>query len=135
MGADKPQEKFEGTESVRSIGPLWILGESQSRMPDGDPANMIITLGFSPLKGHYVGTWIGSMMNYLWVYKGTMDPTQKILTLEAQGPDMSGDNSQMRNYKDVIEIKTPDHRTLTSHHQDAQGQWHSFMQAHYYRVA
>ncbi len=41
---------------------------------------------------------------------------------------------QTANYRDVIEILDEEHRTLTSYGQDANGQWHEFMKAHYTRL-
>ena len=35
MGPGKPNEKFKGTESVRSLDGLWILAEGQGEMPGG----------------------------------------------------------------------------------------------------
>jgi hypothetical protein len=36
-------------------------------------------------------------------------------------------------YQDVIELKSDDHRTLTSHMQGEDGTWQPFMTAHYRR--
>ncbi|MGH8728980.1 MAG: DUF1579 domain-containing protein, partial [Burkholderiales bacterium] len=88
MGPGKPNEKFKGTESVRSLGGLWILAEGRGEMPGGGAATMLITLGYDPQRKRYVGTWIGSMMTYLWVYDGGLDAAGKVLTLNAEGPDM-----------------------------------------------
>src|SRR5512143_4138160 len=67
MEPGKPPEKFTGTERVRPVGDLWVLGESEGQMPGG-PGSSVVLLGFDPAKGHYVGTWAGSMMPNLWVY-------------------------------------------------------------------
>jgi uncharacterized protein DUF1579 len=45
-----------------------------------------MTLGYDPEKKQYVGTWVGSMMSYLWVYDGSLDAEEKVLTLNAEGP-------------------------------------------------
>ena len=70
MEPGKPPEKCTGTERVRSLGGLWIVGEGQGEMPGGGLATMILTLGYDPARKRYVGTWIGSMMSHLWVYDG-----------------------------------------------------------------
>ena len=114
MGADKPPEKATGTESVRSLGGLWILAEGQGEMPGCGMATTLLTLGYDPQKHHYIGTWVGSMMTHLWVYEGELDVIEKVLTLNTQGPAMSGEG-KMAKYKDVIEFKSDDHRVLTSH--------------------
>ena len=48
MGPGKPPESFAGTESVRSVGDLWILGEGRGTTPGGEPAISFMTLGFDP---------------------------------------------------------------------------------------
>jgi Protein of unknown function (DUF1579) len=132
MEPGKPPEKFRGTESVRSLGGLWILAEGEGEMPGGGAATMMLTLGYDPQKKRYVGTWIGSMMTHLWVYDGALDAAERVLTLEAEGPSMAGEG-KMAKYKDVIEFKSDDHRVLTSHMLGEDGQWHGFMTAHYRR--
>ncbi|NCJ07897.1 DUF1579 domain-containing protein [Synechococcales cyanobacterium C] len=131
MGSDQPIEKSTGTEQVKSLGGFWVVAEGQGEMC-GSLATTIMTLGYDPHKQHYVGTWIGSMMSHLWIYAGELDPTGQVLTLNSEGPAMSGDG-KMAQYKDVIEFKSPDHRVLTSHCLGDDGQWHQFMTANYHR--
>lgn len=137
-GPDQPPMKFEGTETVRSIGGLWVQGEGRGQMPDGDPATMIITIGYDPHKKRYVGTWIGSMMAYQWVYEGDLDASGKVLTLNSVGPkfgeDGTADWSQMIQYKDVIEFHDDDHRTLSGHFLGEDGQWVQMMATNYRRA-
>lgn len=94
---------------------------------------MMLTLGYDPAKGCFVGTWVGSMMTHLWVYDGFLDETGKVLTLEAEGPDMSGAGGKMAKYRDVITMESDDHRVLTSHMLGVDGKWQPFMTAHYRR--
>jgi len=135
MGPDKPAEKFKGTETIRTLGGLWMIAESQGEMPGGGTAQMVITLGFDPAKGRFVGTFIGSMMTYLWVYDGELDAAGKTLTLSAEGPDMSpgAKPGKMVQYRDVIEIVSKDHHILRSLGQSEDGSWVQFMEAHYRR--
>jgi Protein of unknown function (DUF1579) len=132
MGPDQPPEKSSGTESVRSLDGLWILAEGQGEMPGCGAVTTILTLGYDPQKQRYVGTWVGSMMNYLWIYDGEMDAAGQVLTLSAEGPSMMADD-KMGKYRDVIEFKSDDHRVLTSHMLGNDGQWHQFMTANYRR--
>ena len=132
MGPDGPVEKFETTESVRSLEGVWVVCEGRGEMPAGAPSTTIMTLGYDPAKGRYVGTWIGSMMTYLWVYDGWLDPTGRVLTLEAEGPDMEEDGKLAR-YRDVIEIKSDDYRTMTAQVLGSDGEWRGFMTAYYHR--
>jgi hypothetical protein len=131
-GPKQPAAKLKGVESVRSLGGLWVLGEGRGPMPDGGEAVTMLTLGYDPEKKRFVGTWIGSMMNFLWVYDGELDPTGKVLTLNAEGPDMEG-TDQMAQYRDVIEFEGPDCRFLTSHLLGEDGKWQQFMRAEYRR--
>src|SRR5690606_862870 len=95
---------------------------------------MQLTLGYDPQKKRFVGTWIGSMMNYLWVYEGDLDASGKVLTLNATGPVMMGPaTGTMAKYQDVITIVGPDERTLTGRQQQPDGTWLQFMQATYKR--
>jgi len=132
MGPDQPPFKSQGTETVRSLGGLWTLGEGQGEMPGGGIGYTLMTLGYDPLKKRFVGTFIGSMMTYLWLYDGALDEAANKLTLDAEGPSMS-DDGKMVKYQDIIEFKNDDHRTLSSQYLGDDGQWHHFMTAHYRR--
>jgi hypothetical protein len=132
MEPGQPPSRFEGSESVRSLGGLWILAEGQGEMPGCGAATTVLTLGYDPQKQRYVGTWIGSMMTHLWVYDGAPDEAGRVLTLNAEGPHMT-DAGKMAQYKDVIEFKSDDHRVLTSSMLGDDGEWHKFMVAHYWR--
>jgi hypothetical protein len=123
-------ETSTGIERVRSLGKLWIAAEGEWEQCEG---TTLLTLGYDPRNQRYVGTWIGSMSNYLWVYDGELDATERVLTLNAEGPSMSGDG-KMVQYKDVIEFKSDDHRVMTSYGLDDNGQWQLFMTAHYRRT-
>jgi hypothetical protein len=125
-------KKVTGTENVRSLGGLWVLAEGQGEMPGGGPATTLMTLGYDTQKKRYVGTWIGSMMTHLWVYDGELDAAQKVLTLNSEGPTMSGDG-KMTKYKDVIEFKSDDHRVLTARVLGADGTWQQLMAVEYRR--
>ena len=128
----KPPEKFSGSETVRSLGGLWILCEGRGEMPGGGLATTLMTLGYDPKKKHYVGTWVGSMMTYLWIYEGSLDAEEKILTLSAEGPNCM-DEGKTAKYRDVIEIKSPDHRVLTPHMLGDDGEWRPLMTVNYRR--
>jgi uncharacterized protein DUF1579 len=80
-------------------------------MPDGGAALTFMTLGFDPQKGGYVGIWIGSMTSFLWIYRGTLDRAEKILTLDTEGPNFDGEG--LAKFQDIIEIKSDDYQTAT----------------------
>jgi hypothetical protein len=101
-------------------------------MPGGGTATMILTLGYDPQKKSYVGTWVGSMMTYLWHYEGAVDASGKILNLDSIGPNMASPGTTAK-FRDAIEFKSDDHRVLTSSMLGDDGKWHEVMTAHYRR--
>lgn len=133
MGPDQPPFKSSGTETVRALGELWIVGEGTGCMPDGGAGHMRLTLGYDPAQQAFVGSWVGSMMTHMWVYKGQLDAAKKVLTLDTEGPSMTGDNKTVR-YQDVITLVDANTRTLHSQTLDDQGQWQRFMTATYRRT-
>jgi hypothetical protein len=128
-----PSTKVTGTERVRPLGDVWVLAEGRGEMPGGGPEATLMTIGFDPGTKRFVGTWIGSMMTHLWVYRGDLDANEHVLTLNSEGPSMSGDGS-MSQYRDVIEFKSHDHRLLTASVLDRHGTWQPFMTMRYRRT-
>lgn len=124
--------KTTGTESVRAIGELWVVGDGQGEMPGGGQATMQITLGYDPARGRFVGSWVGSMMTHFWTYDGFLDETGTVLTLEAEGPSFAGDGG-VSTYRDIVTVKGPDHRILTGNVRNPDGSWTTFMTSHYRR--
>ncbi len=123
-----PDQVFRstGSESVRAVGGHWVVSDITGDSPMG-PMHGVMTLGFDPEKDKFIGTWIDSMTSHLWVYEGTLDSTGKVLTLSTVGPDMMDPTpGKTANYRDVIEIKNPNTRVLTSSAQDANGEWQTF---------
>ena len=132
MGPDQPPAKMKATESVRSLGGLWVIAEGEGEMPGGGTGTTRMTLGYDPQKRRYVGTWVGSMMTNMWIYEGSLDATGTVLTLDTEGPSFAGDG-QTSKYQDVIAFENDDHRVLTSRVLRADGTWNAFMTAHYRR--
>jgi hypothetical protein len=130
MEPGEPPETFHGSEIVRSLGGIWVLCEGRGDMPGGGIATMVLTLGYDPQKKRYVGTWIGSVMTHLWVYEGSLDAAEQVLILESEGP---ADGETSTKFKDVIEVKSDDHRVLTSHMLGDDGNWQQFMTTSYRR--
>lgn len=133
MGPGQPPAKFTGTESVRTLGGVWVLCEGRMPTPEGSPATTIMTLGYDPAKKRFVGSFIGSMMTFMWLYDGGLDASGKVLKLDAEGPSFAVEG-KMTKYVDSIEIVSSDHRRLTSSFLGDDGQWVQFMTANYHRV-
>lgn len=131
MGPDQPPMTTEGVEVVRSLGGLWTIAEGEGEMPGSGSMKSVMTLGYDPATGRYVGTFVASVMTHLWAYNGTLDADERVLTLDTTGPGFNGEPSAP--YKDSIEFVDDDHRTLNSCYQGADGQWTTFMTAHYRR--
>ena len=132
MESEHSIEKATGTEHVRSLGGLWIVAEGQGEMPGCGAATTIMTIGYNPKNQRFMGTWVGSMMTYLWLYDGELDASGNSLILYSDGPSMSGEDT-LAKYKDVIELKSNNHRVMTSHVLNNDGQWHQFMTVNYHR--
>ena len=132
MEPGQPPTRFEGSESVRSLGGLWTVGESQGEMPGCGIATSLMTLGYDTQSKRYVGTWVGSMMPYLWVYNGALDPSGTTLALDSDGPDMVVEG-KIAKYQDVIEFKDDNHRVQTSRVLGDDGTWNDFMTVDYRR--
>lgn len=128
MAPGAPPETHTSRERVRSLGGAWVLCEGE--MGSG---GTLITLGYDPMKGRFVGSFIGSMMTNQWIYEGELDESGDALVLSTRGPSPIGDGS-MADYLDTIRIRDPDHRTLSSSFHAPDGEWHRFMTAEYTRV-
>lgn len=124
--------RLEGTEHYRSVGALWVVGESVGPSPEGGMHVSLTTLGWDPQRGRFVGTWLGSSMPYLWVYDGELDEAGKALSLYSDGPAMDG-SSALVPYKDVITFIDDNTRTLTGHAKNSEGRWTEFMRVEYRR--
>ncbi len=125
----QPAFTTTGTETVRSLG-IWVIAENAM----GAPMSMtgLLTIGYNPQEKKFVGTWIDSMTSHLWTYEGSLDPAGKILTLEAEGPSFV-DPAKTCRYRDAIELKSDDHKVLTSSVLGADGEWQRFLTVNYRR--
>ena len=132
MGPGQPPMTCGGSETVRSLGGLWTLGEGITETPEGGASRLVMTLGYDPQAGRFVGTFIASCMTYLWIYSGSLDEARRILTLDAEGPSLAADGT-MAPYQDIIEFVSDDERTLRSRVRMPDGQWMQFMTARYRR--
>jgi hypothetical protein len=136
LPGESPPPPHPGHESVRMLGDVWMLADGTGTMPDGAPARMQMMLGYDPVQRAFVGTWIGSMMNHLWVYRGTLsDDRARLLSLDAVGPVFDGPPGATANYRDQIEIIGPDERMLHGNIQLPDGSFKRFMTSRYRRRA
>jgi len=133
-GVEQAAGTIVGVETVRALGDTWVLAEGRGQMPDGTPTQTLMTLGFDPAQQLFVGTWVGSMMNHLWIYRrGTLDAAERVLTLEAEGPRFDGKPGTAQ-YRDVLEIVNDDERRLHGNILLEDGRWSCFMTMFHRRV-
>lgn len=130
MEPGKPPVTCKGTQTSRSLGGYWVMFEHTGDMM-GSPMTGIMTLGWDAAQKAYVGTWVDSMTPTLWRYKGTLDATGKILTLDTEGPSQA-DPAKLAPYRDIIEVKGPDHKTLTAMAK-VDDKWITIMTVHMHR--
>lgn len=122
------------TERVRTLHGVWVIAETEGAMPDGGKVATMMTLGYDTSRQRYVGNWVGSMMDHMWIYDGALDETRQILTLDTEGPDF-GNPGQRARYQDIITFTDDDTRTLTSRQLQPDGSWTQVMMAEYRRKA
>lgn len=127
---DEAPTRVTGTERVRSLGGLWILAEGEGEMPGDAAARSLMTIGFDPAQGVFLGSFVASMMTHLWLYSGTLEGDA--LTLDTEGPSFFGDG--LARYQDIIALQGNDTRTLTSRMQMPGGSWQQVMSARYRRI-
>jgi hypothetical protein len=125
IGPDQPPLKGEGTMTTRMLGDLWVVNEITVEMM-GTKVTGIQTIGYDPAKKKYVGTWVDSMVNYMWKYEGTVDKSGQTLTLEAEGPNYSA-KGKLTKFRDAYEFKSADHIIATSLMLTEDGKWVTFM--------
>jgi len=121
------------TEVVRSLNDVWFIAEANAEMPGAGATTTVMTLGYNALKGKYLGTWIGSMMDHMWVYEGEVSPDGKVLTLYTRGPDFQTEGVE-QDYREDMAFIDDNTRTFTSSAKQADGSWKQFMEARYVRV-
>lgn len=127
-----PEITCKGHAKARSLGGLWIICEHENSFGD-QKISAVLTVGVDPNSKKYIGSWVDSMHNHFWKYQGEVDSTGKVLSLIAEGPDMTAPG-KTANFKDAWEFKSQDEMVLTSSMQGPDGKWIDFMTMRYQRV-
>jgi hypothetical protein len=130
MGPGEPPAKLAGTQSIRPISSLWIQAEEIGPEFNGDTAPTILTLGYDQRQQRFVGSWLGSMTDNLWIYLGSR--TGDVLTLECVAPNFDVPGA-MANYRDVMTMAGSGERTMESFMQEADGSWTLLVKTTYRR--
>lgn len=129
MGPDEPMENSMGTESVKSLGGLWAMGEGKGTMPGGDEMVSYYALGYDVTLKGYRNCWFASMSSHLWKYDCELSENGKQMVMNCKGPSFTKDG-EMSNYRDVIDLIDDNYRTLTSYSEDDNGEWNQMMKMH-----
>lgn len=103
-----------GVETVRAIGDLWVVAESEAPVHGGDDFHhYIITLGFDAGKNQFVGSFISSFMPMMWHYLGELDDSGTAIGLRSRGPSFDNPEGEA-DYVDTYRTLGPDERELVS---------------------
>jgi hypothetical protein len=121
-----------GKETVRPIGEIWVQATGLGEGYESGPNHYVMTLGYDPAAGQFVGTFTSSLMTTLWVYAGQQEGDQ-VLNLDTTGPSF-GPEGGTAPYRDQIQWEGPDLRRMVSHMKDGDGNWFPFMTMTYRRV-
>jgi len=132
MEPGRPPIRTEGTETVHSFGPFWILADYKGTFADG-PFKGLLTLGYNSRTKKFVGSWISSLSGNILNYEGTLDATGNTLTLEAEGYCHTAPD-RLSKFRQVIELWDKDHRRFTSSMQGEDGKYVMRMSINYTRV-
>lgn len=125
MAPGQPAIKCKGTMSAKMLGGFWVVNEMQTSM-SGFSMTGIQTVGYDSDRKKYVGTWVDSMMNYMWKYEGSLNKAGNKLTLEAEGPNHMA-AGKMTKFRDAYEFKSATHIVATSSMLSESGEWITFM--------
>lgn len=113
--------KTTGSEHARMLGGFWFVTESASDSTEM-PFSSIFSVGYDPVKGKYIGTWIDTMLSKLWTYEGDVNELGTVLTLNATG-SCPHEPGRVRQFRERIELVDKDHKVFTSSILEEDGSW------------
>lgn len=129
---DGTMMESKGREVVRGVGEIWVTVEMEAQSSWG-AFSAISTFGYDARQACFVGTWAGSPMTHMFIYRGWLNDAGNVLTMESTGPDMQ-DPTKDATYRDVFHFISPEERWMVSHMKQADGSFVQFMKAVYRRV-
>jgi hypothetical protein len=95
MAPDAPPFASTGVATnVMGCGGMCLIGEFQSEIM-GQPFSGHVMTAYDAMKKKYVGMWVDSMSLGPSFSEVTYDPATKTMTGTTEGPDMSGQITQM----------------------------------------
>lgn len=114
-----------GSMSSRMIGDYWVVNEMKGDM-GGFTFTGLQTIGYDAKKQKFTATWIDSVMDYRWIYEGTLDEKENKIVFDAEGPSFTGDGTTGQ-YRDIYEFKSDDDIIVLSQGKNSEGKWITFM--------
>ena len=124
-GEGQPEVAMNGTMEASMFGKFWMVNNCSYDMSGTPVMKGIQTIGYDADKKKYVGTWIDTMLNKMWMYEGTVDESGNKIMLEAEGPDMT-DPKKTAMFRDSYEFKSDDEIIATSEVR-VNGKWVTMM--------
>lgn len=121
----QPAATMNGEIKSEMVGKFWLVTKMSADLGEFKMDGRQ-TVGYDKTKRKYVGTWIDNTSDFIWHYQGSVDKTGKILSLEAEGPDMS-EPGKSALYRDMYEFVSTDEIKLTSSIKGPDGKWIDFM--------
>lgn len=110
-----------GRDRIRMLGGFWLICESTGDSVEM-PYSSILSVGYDPEKGRYIGTWMDTMMSRLWSYEGSVNGAGNKLTLETEG-SCPKEPGKVRLFHESLELIDPDHKVFTSEIRQDDGTW------------
>ena len=103
-------------------GGLCLITDFKGEVMPGQVFHGHGTAAYDPQKKKYVGTGVDSNSMSIGHYEGSVDAAGKTLTMEGEMPSPFEPGKSVR-VREVIEIKSPDQKTITTSVQGPDGSW------------
>lgn len=130
MSPESEPVKSKGIETNKLMGKFWLLSEFVGDMMGEKFEGRGVT-GYDPIKKQYVGTWIDTMVPFVFTLSGTYDDATHTLTMTMEGTDaMTGKPSQ---WKTVTVYTGEDTKTFELHVPGEDGKLWKMMEIKYTR--
>jgi len=129
-GTDPLESKAVETNTM--MGSFWMVSEYKSDL-GGMAFQGRGQMGYDPASKKFVGTWVDTMSPYLSVMEGSMDESNKTLTMMSKGRDpQTGEESISKLVTTYVD---DDHKTfeMFSPVDGKKGEWWKMMEISYTR--
>lgn len=111
MDPSQPPTAFKGSETVKMMGPFWIVADLDAAF-EGMPFQGHGMTGYSPVKKKFITIWTDSAGPDSEIFEGTYDAEKKTLTMFGETPDPMAGNAIVK-HKSVLGFKDDNSYTYT----------------------